>query len=40
MNVIFDNFNGFFTGLSNVTDQLLQNKSSYMIAMKETEQLL
>jgi hypothetical protein len=49
MNVIFNNFNDFFTGVSNATVQLLQNKSSYMIAMiikyiqlqkNETEQLL
>jgi hypothetical protein len=50
MNVIFDNFNRYFTGISNVFVQLLQiYKISYMIVMimkyvqlqkNETEQLL
>jgi hypothetical protein len=33
MNVIFDNFKRFLTAVSNVPVQLLQNGSSYMIAM-------
>jgi hypothetical protein len=46
---LFDNFNRFFTGVSNVTVQLLQNESSYIIPeiikylqrqKDETQQLL
>jgi hypothetical protein len=33
MNVIFDNFNRFLTAVTKVAVQLLQNESSYTIAM-------